>query len=402
MMKKKFGSAIALIAMAVVSIGLLAACGSSSSSSSSGSSTTESTGTESSSSESTSTASDETASGAKRATIFDKELEGFSTEDLPAMTIPVGGGQSIEFAAGEAPKIAYVGYGLGFDYTVPQYKAAEETAAQYGVELDTFDPGGEGAKQVQQLQDILSSGKYNTVVVYPDTPDLTCKLLSKQLPEKNILVVAHNQPVCTGADSTPGVLTTIWDPNTEKGEELWAEKIVESVGTEAESAHAIILTGPEGDTSSEEVVAALEKVFDPAGITIDAVERTDYTTPDAQQKIQDALQAHQDTTMVVSTFGEGTRGTVSALKVAGKSGDIEVYDFGGAASTIKDIEEGTVTGSSPEFPYSLARSSVQAALAARIGKKVPPVIYNSGVAGVKPDEIIWVDKSDVSGFEPEF
>lgn len=382
MMKKKFGSAVALIAVAAVSMGLLTACGSSS--------------------ESSATASEEATAQAKRATVFDQELKGFSTENLPAVNISVGGGQTIKFAAGEPPKIAYVGYGLGFDYTVPQYKAAEETAKEYGVELSTFDPGGEGSKQVQEIQDILSSGKYNVIVAYPDTPDLTCNLLSKQAPAKNILVVAHNQAVCAGSPSTPGVLTTIWDPNTEKGDELWAEKIIETVGSEAESAHALIVTGPEGDTSSEEGVAALEKTFGEAGITIDAIERTDYTTADAQQKVQDALQAHQDTTMIVSTFPEGTRGSVSALKVAGKAGEVDVFDFGGAATTVKDIEEGTVTGSSPLLPYTITRSAIQAALVARLGKKVPPVIYNSGAAGLKPDEITWVDKSNVSSFKPEF
>lgn len=338
---------------------------------------------------------------ATTSTVFDAQLKGLS-DKLAAVNVPVGGGTTIHFKAGEKPRIAYVGYGLGFDYTVPQYAAAKATARKYGVALDTFDPSGDGQKQVQQLQDVMSSGKYNIVVAYPVSADLTCNLLSKQLPAKNILVVVHNQAACAGDQSTNGVLSTLWDPNTPKGLRLWAKRIVAAQGDKASSQKVVIVTGPNTDTSSNDSVKALKAAFGPAGMKIVSTQRTDYTTPDAQQKTQDALQANPGATMVVSTFPEGTRGTVSALRIAGKSTSVKVYDFGGAQKTVADIKQGLVAGSSPEFPATLARSAVEAAILARDGKSVPRAVFNAGVAGQSDNEVPWVDKSNVNSFRPEF
>lgn len=335
------------------------------------------------------------------ATVFDGALRSFSAADLPAASVDVGGGTTIRFDAGEKPRIAYVGFGLGFDYTVPQYKAAKDAAAEYGVELDTFDPNGDGQKQVQQLQDIMSGGRYDVIVTYPVTADLTCDLLSRQAPSRNLLVVAHNQAVCAGDEATDGVLSTVWDPNTPKGLVLWARHIAADQGADGKGQKAIVVTGAESDTSSNDAVRALEEVFGEAGIEIVSLQRTDYTSPDAQRKAQDALQANPDATMMVATFPEGTRGAVSAIEIAGKTRKLRVYDLGGSSKTIRDIENGIVTGSSPLFPATLARTAVQAALLGREGREVPRAIFNAGVDGLAEDEVPWVDADSAASFHPE-
>lgn len=334
-------------------------------------------------------------------TIFDADFAALTDSDLPAIEVDVGGGKTIRFEEGEKPRIAYVGFGLGYDYTVPQYDSARRTAAEAGYELDTFDPAGDGQKQVQQLQDIMSTGRYRIVVTYPVVADLACDLLRRQLVARNILVVAHNQAACDGDTETDGIVATVWDPNTPRGLEAWAKLIADAQGGEGAKEKAIILTGPEVDTSSNDAVAGLERELGAAGVEIVSIQRTDYTPPDSQKKAQDALQANPDATMIVSTFPEGTRGAMTALKMAGKEGKLRVYDLGGSKKTIAEIQQGLIHGSTPLYPATVARSAVQAAILARAGKEVPRAVFNAGIDGIAEDEVPWITGENASAFTAE-
>jgi ABC-type sugar transport system substrate-binding protein len=336
------------------------------------------------------------ASVADTSTIFDAKIAAAAGK-LPAVKVNVGGGHTITFTKGEPLKIAYVGYGLGFDYTLPQYTEAKALAKQYGIQLSTFDSGGDGQKQVGELQSILASHKYNTVIGYPDAVDLTCSLLSKQLPAANMLVISHTQASCTGPESTPGILTTVWDTSESHTDTSWAQHIL----ADAKTGKAIVITGPVGDTSSDQAVAALKQAF--AGkIKILAVERTDYTTPGAQQKAQDALQANQDATMIVTTFPEGTRGSITAARIAGQAGKIKIYDDGGAKNAISQIPTGFVTASTPYYPATVVKTAIQAAVLARAGMHVPSLILNAGVENLQSGAAPWITKANASSFQPQY
>jgi ABC-type sugar transport system substrate-binding protein len=123
------------------------------------------------------------------ATVLDDELEKLDPT-LPATEVELSNGIKVPFEEGETLKVAFNGYGKGFDYSVPEFDAALDMVEELDIEVDEFDPSGDPQKQIAQLQDIMASGKYNAVVVYPLSPDLTCDLLTRQMPEKGILTVA--------------------------------------------------------------------------------------------------------------------------------------------------------------------------------------------------------------------
>jgi ribose transport system substrate-binding protein len=318
------------------------------------------------------------------ATVLDEAVEK-SKDELPAVDVDLGGGKKVSFKEGEPLKVAFFGYGKGFDYSIPQYEGAEKEAEKYGIELDAFDTAADAQKEVTQIQDAMNSGKYNAAIVYPLSPDLDCNLITEQLPEKNILPVAIGQPGCTDEPTSEGLLTSVPDTGASEGVyDAWAEEI----GKAEKGKKAIFLTGPKLDFISDSSVAAAEKVFPKHDVEILATLRTDYTTPDSLQKAQDALQAHPDAEMIISAYPEGTQGALTAARVAGKT-DMPIYDFGSAHKALGQIQDGKVKGSTPFYPYTKVKTAIQALILARRGQQadVPDYLPYSGhaVESLRPE-----------------
>jgi ribose transport system substrate-binding protein len=392
-----------ILAVGVLLSALAAGCGSSSSSdsSSSSSSTPAASSTASaSSSSSTSSAVDTSKPGERYSTVLDA-LYAKTKIGLPTVSIDTGGGMKAAFKQGEKMKIAFFGYGSGFTYSPPEFAGAKDVPKQLGLDMTTFDPAGDPQKQVSQIQAAAASGKYNTFVVYPLETDLECALLTKQLPAKGFLVAAVGQPACTDATSSPGLLTVVDETGSPEVYGAWADKIVKDNPGKQE---VLMLTGPATDWLSQQAAIALKKAAAAnPDFHIEEVIRTDYTPAGALKKGQDALQQYPNTTIVADAFPEGTQGMLTAVKTAGKTGKLKIYDFGTSAFGIKQIMEGNVTMSVPFYPYTKVKTALEALAIARSGGKVPRYITYSGHAP-EPirgagDPVLFVTKDNVAKFK---
>ena len=63
--------------------------------------------------------------------------------------------------------VAYMSYAVANSYDAPMLAAAKAVAAASGVQVTVFDANNSPATQVSQLQDVMSSGKYQGVVLQP-------------------------------------------------------------------------------------------------------------------------------------------------------------------------------------------------------------------------------------------
>jgi ribose transport system substrate-binding protein len=331
------------------------------------------------------------------ATVLDDELEKLDPT-LPATEVELSNGIKVPFEEGETLKVAFNGYGKGFDYSVPEFDAALDMVEELDIEVDEFDPSGDPQKQIAQLQDIMASGKYNAVVVYPLSPDLTCDLLTRQMPEKGILTVAIGNPACTTGDSA-GLVTTIPDTGTtDYVYPAWTEEIAKL----EEGGNALLVTGPELDFGAKIAGESAEKIFPEHDIELLALLRTDFSQADSLQKIQDSLQANPDVTTIVSSFPEGTQAALTAVKVAGLQDEVSVYDFGANAHAIEQIENGDVAGSSPFYPYTKVRAAFIALQLVRHGVEVDDYYPYSAHApeSMRPDgaDTMFITPENVEEF----
>jgi ribose transport system substrate-binding protein len=339
------------------------------------------------------------ASKDRYATILDTAVSALG-DDLPAVSVALGSA-SVDFADGDELHIALSGYGKGFDYSAPEFTAAGDLSSEYGVDIDQFDPAGDPQKQITQVQDAIASGKYNAMIVYPLSTDLMCDLMTKQMPAAGIIPVAIGNPPCTES-SADGVLTVVPDTGgTDYVYPAWADIIAER----EKGGRAILLTGSELDFTTQIATSSLQKSFKANGISIEAVQRTDFTQEDSLQKAQDILQAHPDVTTVVSSYPEGTSALVTALKQAGLSDKVTVYDFGGDSRILEEIEQGEVDGSSPFYPYTKTKTAIQALLLARAGEKIDPLMPYAGHSvesmRTEGEDIMFITKDNVDAFHSD-
>lgn len=337
----------------------------------------------------------------EHATVLEKEVEA-TKPSLEALDVELGE-NTVKFAKGEPLKIAFNGFGKGFDYTVPEYNGAEEVGKELGLDVTTFDPRADPQLQIEQIQSVINSGQYNALVVYPLANELECDLLTKQAPSKGVVVVAFGYPACEQDEATPGLLTTIPDTPSRDSYTAWAERIVEDQENEGKKdGKAFLVTGPKTDWSALLAAEVLEEVLGEAGIEVEQVVDTDYSQAGSLPKVQDALQRNPDTTIIVDQFPEGTAATLTALKIAGKIGKIDVYGWGANAPSVKAIEEGTLKMAVPYYPYTNVKTALEALQLMRDGKKVPPYIT---YAGHQPEsmrtpgaDILFVEKDNVKEY----
>jgi ABC-type sugar transport system substrate-binding protein len=335
----------------------------------------------------------------RHASILDAKVKALKVA-LPAIDVKLASGITVPFKEGEKLRVAFVGYGKGYDYSKPEYAAAKEQAAALGMQVEEFDPSGDAQKQVAQLQDIMASGKYNAVVTFPLSPDLTCDLMTRQMPQKGILTAVIGSPACTVSD-TPGVVTTVADTGyTDYVYTEWAKEIA---ATQKAGGKAILLVGPQLDYSAKLAIKAANTVFKEKGIELLDTLYTDFTQPDSLQKAQNALQRHADATLIASAFPEGTQASISAVRLAGRQGKVNIFDFGSTEQALDAIEKGTVAGSTPFYSYTKVKTALQALLLARHGEKVDPYFPYSGHApeSMRPADakVMFVNKDNVKAFK---
>ncbi len=121
----------------------------------------------------------------------------------PSMTavtalVVASGLASVGATAQAAPKpkktyhVAYMSYAVANSYDAPMLAAAEAVAGASGVDVTVFDANNSPTTQVAQLQDVMSSGKYQGVVLQPIYGAAEIKTV-KQLIAHKIKVVNIDQ-----------------------------------------------------------------------------------------------------------------------------------------------------------------------------------------------------------------
>jgi len=305
----------------------------------------------------------------------------------------------LKYPAGTKPKIAmFASSGTNIEETL--HHTAEETADKYGYDFTYYDSKYDATTQLQQLQNALSGGDYNAWILEADAGKLACSTV-KKASEQGIAVVQVQDYTCeqagkpAGEESwTPGTVSSVGGATTLTYYEAFAKKVAETI--KSPEAEVGVITGTPTAPTTEELQEGLEK----AGLNVVDESNTSYSTPEALSATQTMLQAHPDLGALVAISDDPTLGAVRAIEGSGKSGDLEVFGFGGSSETVKLIEEGKVALVAPYYPASTAQQGVEAIHKAFEGEPVER-FYNGFPSG-SADEPFFVTKATVSKYEPQF
>lgn len=323
-----------------------------------------------------------------------------------SVSIDVGDGYVIK-TNGEPLRIALFSIGTNNSYLEAQNDEARKAAAELGIELDIFDGGFNSAKQIDQMQVALASGKYNAWIVQAASGDAVCNIASKQAPAANILVENMLVSMC-GRDLNSG--EDIWQPGTlnyvggnetvAAWEELWKKAVADNPGPQKVG----IMVGPPLLNITRAFMKAKENIAPDNWEIIEPV-YTDYSVPDSQQKAVPLVQANPDMTILMSAYTNITKGGVAALRSADRLGKVKIYEGGGTETGLKYIKDGTTQAMLARYSRAPVRYAINALVDAWAGKPVPRFTPNDGhpdEAGRIPGSAVFlVTKENAESYHPE-
>jgi ribose transport system substrate-binding protein len=299
-------------------------------------------------------------------------------------------------------RIAYFSAGTSNAYLQAAIAAGKQKAKDLGVRLDVFDGQFDAQKQFDQIQTAITSGKYNAFAVEPNDGNLVCKLLTRNAPDKGIIVSVFNLPICGRATSLgdetwePGTVTYVGGQTLDVYEQ-WVAQVIKD---NPDGAKVALISGPDLNANTLCFQLAAKEFAQHKGFEVVAQQTTDYTTAKGNSAAQTILRANPGLDVVMSNFSGMSRGIVQAVNSAGRKGKVKVYDFGGDAWALNSVRTGDLEQSVMMLPAQETVEAIQALVDHVEGKDVPHFINlteSSELPGTP-----FATAATVEKFKPEY
>lgn len=282
-------------------------------------------------------------------------LAGCSTGETPAKTAtPATGGNT-------DPTKMVVGLSvstLNNPFFVTLVDGAKAKAAELGVELIVVDAGDDSAKQVNDIEDLMSKN-IQVLIVNPVDSSAVAPVVGDAI-AKGIKTVSVDRGV-----EGQTVDVAIASDNV-KGAELATEYLVELVGQGAEVAE---LTGIEGSSAAIDRGKGFHNVAD-AKLNVVASQTANFNRAEGLSVMENILQANPNILGVFAHNDEMALGAIEAVN--GK--DIVIIGFDATDDALAAIKAGTMAATVAQKPALMGETAVDAAVKLIKGETVDSVI----------------------------
>lgn len=251
--------------------------------------------------------------------------------------------------------VAYLSFAITNSYDAPMLAAARAVASASGVKVTVFDAGNDPKAQYTQLQNVISSGKYQGIITQPIFGAGLAPLVAKAI-AKGIKVVNIDQILganySTDKPQVKGLSANVTFIPTKIGTQLGQQVIAACKSKSLNPCNVGYIYSIKASTLD----VAINKGFTDA-IAADAsvnviAEGQSYFTPSiALGAVQNMLQAHPDLNVIVGA-DQGIEGAVQALDGAKLTGQILLVGFGGSATAVAGVKAGTWFADVAQAPAS--------------------------------------------------
>ncbi|MBQ8963823.1 MAG: ABC transporter substrate-binding protein [Clostridia bacterium] len=220
-------------------------------------------------------------------------------------------------------------------WRIAETDSMQAVADELGVELIPTDAGGDLAKQMSDIQDLVAQG-VDYLVVAPQEEDGLQAALQDAM-EKGIPVILVDRGINgeAGVQYTTEIMSDfIWEA------EQLANLIVEDSGNEG---NIVILEGTQGATSTIDRQKGFVDVIEKSNMKIVADQVANYLLEEGQNVMANILQAQGDDIDYVFAHNDDMAlGAIQAIKDAGKvpGVDIKVTGIDGPKAAMQAIIDG--------------------------------------------------------------
>lgn len=315
--------------------------------------------------------------------------------------VSMGGGYV--FSVGNGPlKIAFF-TATGNAYLNAQNKAAKETAKKVGAQMTIFDSKFDAVMQFNQVQNALTSGKFNAFIMQSVQPDQMCAAVRQAL-RKGIIVSVVNQAICKRGLNEgealwePGTVDYVGGTQTKTAFKAWLDAIV---AANPGPQKVVLFTGLPTSTNTFNTLNAVKEIQrEHPDFDVVATTTTDYSVAQGLQKAQDLLQAHADVTLLISNYSDVTKGVLRAVDAADKTDTVKVYDYGANKWAVDQVKAGRLGATGLMLPYTEVKIAVEDLANAWRGKG--PAKFRDLAKSDKAGGSLVIDKKRAGMFTPEY
>lgn len=289
-------------------------------------------------------------------------------------------------------------------YSEALIQGAIDEVSKVGGTVVVFDANYDATVQVAQMQDALTSGKYNAWIMSVVNG---LNILPEVDAAAKAGIAIGTMGTIIGPNPTsfvpyPGVSIVAAIIGQDFGKRI-GEKLVE-VCADKDPCKVVYLLGTAAQTVDQQRLIGLHSILDThPNIMVIAEQEANYAQDQALNVMQNILQAHPDINVVASVGDQMSLGAIQAIADAGLTGKVIVLGQGANVQGIKAIQDGTMYATFANIPYTagqlIADYLIQVVL---YGQKGTKSIDLSTVSPPLPASGPWIDKSNVSTFTPQW
>ncbi|RDI74201.1 ABC-type sugar transport system periplasmic component [Gaiella occulta] len=258
-------------------------------------------------------------------------------------------------------RLAFFSVGGNNTYLLAGMKGAKDAAAKYGASIKVYDGKFDGGLQLNQVMGAIAQKAFDGIVLEPNNSQQLCSAVKAALKAK-LVVGITNVPACTAAYEKPYPGTAIFVGG--QGPTAYKQWLTEGFKSSSAGGKFAVLVGPitQGNSVRTKQVLAQVNPRYPGWKQV-AFQPTEYQASVALAKTQNILQSHPDLKLLFSNYAGQTPGAISAIKAAGKTGQVKIYDLGGDKTMFKAVREGSVASTAVYLPYEEQYRAVEAVVA---------------------------------------
>jgi len=274
-----------------------------------------------------------------------------------------GGGEKKQEDSQASSGESTSGEGIGFSvstlnnpFFVTLSDGAKNAAKENGIQLSVVDAGDDSAKQISDIEDLISKN-IKVLIVNPVDSDAVASAVESAM-EKGIKVIAVDRAV-NGVD----VESQIASDNV-AGAKMAAEYLKKMVGDGAKVAE---LEGVPGASATIDRGQGFHEVAD-KDFKVVSSQTANFNRAEGLSVMENILQADGDITGVFAHNDEMALGAIEAIASTGK--DIKVVGFDATDDARKAVEDGTMAATVAQQPELMGKTAVETAINIIEGKSV--------------------------------
>jgi ribose transport system substrate-binding protein len=303
--------------------------------------------------------------------------------------------------SGKPLNLAYLSFAVENSYDAPMLAAAQAVASDNHATMKVFDANNSPQTQYAQLQDVISSGQYDGIILQPIFGTGLTGLVKEAI-SKGIKVVNMDQilgpNLSTDAPQVAGLSANVTFVPTDIGTKLGMLVVQACQAKNLNPCKVGYLYDIKASALDVAVYGAFSKAIatDP-GIKIVAQGQSFFSPTTGLTAVQDMLTANPSLNLIVGS-DQGIEGGAQAVQAAHRTGKVILVGYGASAAALAGVASGAWYADVAQAPASEGRLAVQAMVAAlRTGK-------NSG--GIDPVAQLpdggVVTKANVHSFTAEW